>query len=233
MPATPEQPAQPAQSAPESTTQDQPSPKRQKCTIRDALEQAAMEAGLDVDTHLAVVELVDLLSAKRFSQPTARRQLRALLERFESIKPEPKPTTPTLLSAVMEQLQKLGAVLAQLEELEEPEKPSAEDIKTHLIQVLQQLGYSAQLFQQANNRKANQKPSAVEKPEEPERPSPQSIQTQLDAIRAYTEDIQVAIDAIFNAEGAPDLDDIAAVVAANKNIVLLLDGINPPHTPRV
>jgi hypothetical protein len=58
-------------------------------------------------------------------------------------------------------------------------------------------------------------------------------QTQLDAIRAATEDIQVAIDAIFNAEGAPDLDDIAAVVAANKNIQLLIDVINPPHSPRV
>jgi hypothetical protein len=58
-------------------------------------------------------------------------------------------------------------------------------------------------------------------------------QTHLDAIRAATEDIQVAIDAIFNAEGAPDLDDIADVVAANKKIVLLLDAINPPHTPRV
>jgi hypothetical protein len=57
-------------------------------------------------------------------------------------------------------------------------------------------------------------------------------QTHLDAIRAYTEDIQVAIDAIFNAEGAPDLDDIAAVVAANKNIVLLLDAISPPAIPQ-
>jgi hypothetical protein len=79
-----------------------------------------------------------------------------------------------------------------------------------------------------------------EKLEESEKPSPKRqkhedppTQTQLDAIRAYTEDIQVAIDAIFNAEGAPDLDDIATVVAANKNIVLLLDAINPPHTPRV
>ena len=89
-----------------------------------------------------------------------------------------------------------------------------------------------------------------EQPEQPEQPAPTptrqpkrqknedpqhkpSTQTQLDAIRAATEDIQVAIDAIFNAEGAPDLDDIAAVVAANKNIVLLLDAIDPPHTPCV
>ena len=79
-----------------------------------------------------------------------------------------------------------------------------------------------------------------EKLEEREKPSPKRqkhedppTQTHLDAIRAATEDIQVAIDAIFNAEGAPDLDDIATVVAANKNIVLLLDAINPPHTPRV
>ena len=78
-----------------------------------------------------------------------------------------------------------------------------------------------------------------EEDQEPERPSPKRqkhsdppTQTQLDAIRAATEDIQVAIDAIFNAEGAPDLDDIAAVVAANKNIVLLLDAISPPHSPQ-
>jgi hypothetical protein len=57
-------------------------------------------------------------------------------------------------------------------------------------------------------------------------------QTHLDAIRAATEDIQVAIDAIFNAEGAPDLDDIADVVAANKKIQLHLDAINPPLMPR-
>jgi hypothetical protein len=175
MPATPAQ----SEPAPEPTTQDkslveafvsflraelktttapsaeEPRPKRQKCTIRDTLEQAAMEVGLDVDTHLAVVELVDLLSTKRFSQPTARQQMRALLEKLESITPEPKPTTSTVHSA------------------------------------------------------------------------------HLDAIREATDDIQVAIDDIFNAEGAPDLDDIAAVVAANKNIVLLLDVINPPHTPRV
>jgi hypothetical protein len=139
----------------------------------------------------------------------------------------------THLSVVLEQIQKLGAVLAQLEKLEEPEKPSAENIQTHLSPVLEQLKYAAELFEQANNRKANQKPSAVEKPEEPERSSPQSIQTQLDVIRAATDDIQVAIDAIFNAEGAPDLDDIAAVVAVNKNIQLLIDVINPPHSPRV
>jgi hypothetical protein len=86
--------------------------------------------------------------------------------------------------------------------------------------------------QPSPKRQKHEDPQAQTHLEEPERPSP-SIQTQLDAIRAYTEDIQVAIDAIFNAEGAPDLDDIAAVVAANKNIVLLLDAIDPPHTPRV
>ncbi len=44
-------------------------------------------------------------------------------------------------------------------------------------------------------------------------PSAESIQTHLDVIRVATDDIQVAIDAIFNAETAPDLDDIADVVA--------------------
>jgi hypothetical protein len=63
--------------------------------------------------------------------------------------------------------------------------------------------------------------------------SAESIQTHLDAIRVASDDILVAIDAIFNAEGAPDLEDIAAVVGANKNIQLHLDTINPSHTPRV
>jgi hypothetical protein len=80
--------------------------------------------------------------------------------------------------------------------------------------------------------------------EKPEQPSPkrqkhaaapnaEDIQTHLDAIRVASDDILVAIDAIWNAETTPDLADIEAVVAANKNIQLHLDAINPPLVPRV
>ena len=47
----------------------------------------------------------------------------------------------------------------------------------------------------------------------------------LDVIRAASEDIQVGIDAIFNVETIPDLDDIEDVRAANKKIQLALDVI--------
>ena len=46
-----------------------------------------------------------------------------------------------------------------------------------------------------------------------------------DAIRAATEDIQEGIDAIFNVETIPNLEDIEDVRVANKKIQLALDAL--------
>ena len=129
----------------------------------------------------------------------------------------------------------LGLVLGAHElPLEREARENGLDVETHkmVAELLELLN-----TQKFSHRKARQQMRALLEQLESIEPAPKSTtpvhSAQLDAMRAATEDIQVAIDAIFNAEGAPDLDDIAAVVAANKNIQLLIDVINPPHSPRV
>jgi hypothetical protein len=72
----------------------QAAPKRQKAAPKaielSAVEQEALDNGLDLDTHEMVAELGVLLNTKNFSLSKARQQMRALLTQLEAINPKPR-----------------------------------------------------------------------------------------------------------------------------------------------